>query len=250
MKRLTFILGGVLFLLQACAPEPVYRLKSRAAEKNITYHKGVQYITLQNDSVQVVMSYYKHYSGIFSMDVEVDNNTNQIIRVNPKDFKYEAFEGVNADSSVQPIATRWAKDPEEKMLNIDLAISQQEANKKTDDLFFVAMQGIAVTQGVTADNDEERRKASRQIHRNNVDHAVDRQQYHANQVGLKNRREIWQQDALRTTDLWPGDSIRGLIFFETDSHASAYDFLIDIEGRKFSSWFWQFKYYPNQPTED
>lgn len=249
MKRIAFVLVMALLLLQACSPEPVYRLKSKAGDKYVTYHKGVEYITLQNDSVQVTISYYQHNAGLFSMDVQVDNNSNRIIRVDPKDFKYEAFRKQNPKPDDEPISSKWAKDPEHKMLNIDLALSQQKANKNTDDLFFVALQGLTVAEGATADNEKDKRQAHRQLHQNNVDHEVTREQYYAERAGLKNRREIWEKEALRKTDLWPGDSIRGLIFFETDPHAALYNIIANIEGLHFDTWFWQFKYYPNQSAD-
>ena len=98
MNRLLLFLITVLFLFQACSPEPVYRLKSEANKNQTSYYQGVEYIHLEKDSVFVTLSYFEHTSDMFALEVEVANESNRIVRVAPDSFAYKAYLGYSPET--------------------------------------------------------------------------------------------------------------------------------------------------------
>jgi hypothetical protein len=241
--RSTFLLTiGALFILQACSPEPVYRLKAEADDRQTSYYKGVKYIHLQNDSVLVTINYYEHTSSLFALDVEVINNSEQIVRVAPDSFAYKSYKGQSPDDLTKFLTMEWAKNPEQKILNLDLALARQKANQKTDELLFYTLQGLTVAGGVMAETEKEQEEASEQLVQNAVNREIDRAEYRYDRASLRGSKEFWKAEALRITDLWPGESIRGLVYFKTDPDAKLYEILIQLDKFHYKTWFRQEKY--------
>jgi hypothetical protein len=243
MKTVLFTIS-IVFILQACAPEPVLRLKSQADEHQTSYYQGVEYVYQQQDSVEVIVSYYEHTRNLFAITVEVFNHSNRIVRINPAAFAYKAFKGESPDQITKFLSLAQAKNPEEKMLAIDMELSRQRADQKTDNTWFFIAQGLTLVGGVAADTYEEREDAAEQFVANTIIHQENREEFHYDQYSLKQRRKVWRLDALRMTDLLPGENVRGLVFFSTNPDAELYDILISLENLQFDFWFRQIKYYP------
>jgi len=244
-STLLLIIGGLL-ILQACSPEPVYRLKAKVNDNQTSFYKGVEYIHLENDSVLVTISYYEHTSSMFALDVEVINNSEQIVRVAPDSFAYKSYSGFIPENPGQLLTFNQAKNPEQKILSLDLALSQQKANQKTDELLFYTLQGLTAANGVMAETEEEQEEAGEQLAQNAVNQQIDRARYHHRRAGLRGSKEFWKAEALRITDLWPGESIRGLVYFKTDPNAKLYQILIQLDKFHYDTWFRQKKYQPGQ----
>ncbi|HEX6983622.1 MAG TPA: hypothetical protein VF181_12755 [Balneolaceae bacterium] len=243
MSRIYLIVIFALFTLQACAPEPVLRLKSQAEKHQTSYYQGVEYVYKQKDSIEVIVSYYEHTRDLFAMTVEVFNNSDEVVRVNPARFFYKAYRGIqwNEDALLN---VEYAKNPERKMLAIDMELSRQRADQKSDDVWFYIAHGLNFAGAIAAETPEEREEAGENLVRTVVYHQADRDEFHYDQYGLKQRRKVWRLDALRITDLLPDESVRGLVFFTTNPHAGLYDISIDLEDLQFDFWFRQIKYYP------
>ncbi|HET6528741.1 MAG TPA: hypothetical protein VFG39_08310 [Balneolaceae bacterium] len=244
MRRIFLIAISAIFVLQACAPEPVLRLKSQAEEQQTSYYQGIEYVYQQKDSVEVIVSYYKHSRDLFMMTVEVFNNSNRVVRINPAAFAYKAYEGENPEKVTKFLSMAQAKNPEEKMLAIDMELSRQRADQKADNTWFFIAQGLTFVGGATADTYEEREDAAEQFVANTIVHQADREEFHYDQYSLKQQRKVWRLDALRITDLLPGENVRGIVFFSTNPDAELYDILINLEDLQFDFWFRQIKYYP------
>ena len=244
MKRIILFCFGVCISLQACSPEPVYRLKAEADERQTSYYQGVEYIHMQQDSLHLTLSYYEHTSSMFALEVEIVNETNRIVRVAPDSFGYKSYNGVDPENPGKLRTFAQAKNPEQKILNLDLALSQQKANQQTDELLFYTLQGLTLASGIAADSKEEQEEAGEQLAENAVHQQVDRAEYRYNRSSLRGTREFWEAEALRITDLWPGEKIRGLVYFETDPDAKLYKILMINGDFRFSTWFRQNKYKP------
>lgn len=239
---LLIVLSGV-FALQACSPEPVYRLKVQGDNEQTSFYKGVEYIQLEQDSVLLTLSYYEHTADLFSLDVEITNHSNEVIRVEPSDFSYFSF--LEKESELrEALSFNHAKDPEREVLEIELALSEQKAKKKTSEFFHYTSQSLTLAEGLNADSYKEWEETENKLVRNEVSQEIDREKFRYNQMNLKERKEIWQLDALRITDLWPGEQIRGLVFFKTTPDAHFYKIKAEIEESEFEIWFRQKKYDP------
>jgi len=242
MNRLILLAVGGLFLLQACSPEPVYRLKSEADKNQTSYYQGVEYIHLEKDSVFVTISYFEHTSDMFALEVEVANESDRIIRVAPDSMAYKAYLGSNPENPTQFLNLEQAKDPEQKILNLDLALSQQKANQKTDELLFYTLQGVTLASGIAAETPEESEEAGKQMAENAVNQQADRAEYRYRRSSLRGSKKFWKTDALRITDLWPGESVSGLVYFDTEADAELYNILIRVEDLQFETWFRQHQF--------
>lgn len=249
MRSILLLTFGVIWTFQACSPEPVYRLKAEAEEDQTSYYQGVEYIHMEKDSVQLTVSYYEHTSDFFALDVEVLNNSNRIVRVAPESFAYESYDGYPPENPGNLLKVSTAKDPEQKLLNIDLALSKQKAQQKGDEFFFFALQGLTLAKAITADSKEEQEEAGEDLVENTVRQQIDRSEYRHNRSGLHESREFWKAEALRITDLWPGESIRGLVYFENNPDAILYNILAEIEDLHFNTWFMQQKHYPENSID-
>lgn len=244
MRLLLLSMLSFLFILQACSPEPVYRLKAEANNENTSYYQGVEYIHLEQDSVFVTMSYYEHTSKMFALEVEVTNESNQIVRVAPDSLAYKAYKGRSPQEVDKFLTIEQAEDPEQEILNLDLALARQKANHKTDEFLFYTLQGLTVVSGATADTKEEQEEAGEQLVQNAVSQQIDRAEYRHNRSSLRGNKEFWKAEALRITDLWPGEKIRGLVYFDTEPDAELYNILIQFDELHYDTWFRQKKYKP------
>ena len=242
-SSLLFILGFIL-MLQACSPEPVYRLKAEADDKETSYYQGIEYINLEKDSVFVTVSYYEHTSTMFALEVEVLNKSNRIVRVAPDSLGYKSFDGRRPTKPGQLLTFEQAKSPEQKLLQLDLALSQQKANQKTDEFFYLTMQGLTIADGITAETEQQREEAGEDLAENAANQQIDRAEYRYNRSSLRSTREYWKAKTLRITDLWPGESVRGLVYFKTDPDARLYHILMHLDELNFDTWFRQKKYQP------
>jgi hypothetical protein len=231
-------------MLQACSPEPVYRLKAEADEKQTSYYQGVEYIHMQKDSVFVTVSYYKHTANMFALEVEVDNQSNRIVRVAPDSLGYKSFSGHSPKHRGQILTFEQAKSPEQKILELDLALSQQKANQQTNELLYFTLQGVTLASGIAAETEEQREEAGEDLAQNAVHQQVDRAEYRYDRSSLRSTREYWEAKTLRITDLWPGESVRGLVYFRTDTDARLYQILMHLDELNFDTWFRQKKYDP------
>ncbi len=249
MKRLVLFIFGILLVIQACSPKPVYRLKAEADKDQTSYYQGVEYIHMQKDSVQLTVSYYEHTSNLFALEVEVINNSNRIVRVTPDSFKYESYTRERPRNPGKLLTVNTAKDPEQKILNIDMELSRQEVRQKGDEFLFYTLQGLTVASAVTADTKEEQEEAGDDLAENAVHQQIDRAEYRYDLSSLRQRRKFWKAEALRITDLWPNESIRGLVYFKTDPEAKLYNIVMKIEELHFNTWFLQQKYQPQHSID-
>lgn len=244
MKRLLLFIIGVLLGIQACSPEPVYRLKAEADNDQTSYYQGVEYIHMQKDSVQLTVGYYEHTSNLFALEVEVINNSDRIVRVTPDSFKYESYIGEQPENPGKLLTVNTAKDPEQKILNIDMELSRQKASQQSDEFLYYTLQGLTLASTVATDTKEEREEAEKDLVDNEVHQQIDREEYRYNRSSLRQSRQFWEDEVLRITDLWPNESIRGLVYFKTDPEASLYNIVMKIEELHFKTWFLQQEYKP------
>ena len=244
MRSMLLLTFGVLFILQACSPEPVYRLKAETDNEETSYYQGVEYIHLEKDSVFVTVSYYEHTSDMFALELEVINESNEIVRVAPDSLAYKAYKGRTPQDLDKFLTLEQAKDPEQKILNLDLALARQKANHQTDEFLFYTLQGLTVVSGVTADTKKEQEEAGEQLAQNAVSQQIDRAEYRHNRSSLRGSKEFWKGEALRITDLWPGEQVRGLVYFDTEPDAELYNILIQFDELHYDTWFRQKKFKP------
>ena len=151
-SRLQVLLVVQLLFLSACSPEPVFRLAPEQGPT--TFYKGVEYLTLEQDSIAVTLAYYRHSGDMFAMDIEVANYSNTPVRVNPANFGAIAMREYTDSVFTDFITHNWAYDPEIQLLEIDKMISKNKASQKTEEVLFLTSVGLGVTAALLSDSDE------------------------------------------------------------------------------------------------
>ena len=58
------------------------------------------------------------------LEVEIANKTNRIVRVASDSFGYKSYNGAQSEHPGQLLTFGQAKNPEQKILNLDLALSE------------------------------------------------------------------------------------------------------------------------------
>lgn len=243
LRQLAFFTLLIL-MVTACSPEPVFRLTPEKGPS--TFHKGIEYITLEEDGIAVTMAYYSHMKDMFALDIEVYNNSDKPIRVDPANFGYSAFEHYSDSALSDFITHHRAFDPEDKLLEIDKNISRHYAAQKTEGALFLTAVGVGVAAAIIAgpDDDGSRDDDDDHIEYHYVEHNVRSDGIDYELMDLEQKREIWELETLRITDLQPEDYIRGLVFFPNEPDASGYEFELEIKDLKFLARYEQHKIEP------
>lgn len=245
MYRILLYLTGAGLLLSSCAPEPVFRLASR--DDKTTYYQGVEYVQFENDGLILSMGYYRHLGEQFIMDVEIINERDSTLLIDPLQFSSIAYGGYyrTIPNDSMPMITEYhAADPEEELIEVDKQISSNEAARKTDQTFFLIGQGLSVASQAVSDDPEERKEIRQERTLSYLDQERDDRQYRINRANLRDLRQAWEQEALRKTHLMPGEYLRGLVFFKTIKDAIAYSIRFEGAGTNFSTDYFQYKYKP------
>jgi len=247
MRRLNYILGFLLLVIvQACAPRPVFRMTPRA--KHTTFVEGTEYVHRQRNGIKLTIAYYRHFSKLFAMDVTIENNTDSVLRVDPTQFSYDAFNyyrGPIPGDSAKVIASRRAKNPESEILKKDLAISRSVAHQKTSNLLYGIGQALTVAGGAITDSTQvQQNQTAQDLQTNALNHEIGSRNRALKRQSLRTQRRIWQMKTIRKTDLFPGDFIQGYVFFRNEKDASGYMFHYDVAHAHFKVFFTQQKYHP------
>lgn len=242
MKSLFLSLSLMVFL-QACSPRPVFRMTPQA--ENTTFNQGTEYVHLQENGIELTMSYYRHLGDRFVMDVEIVNTTDSVLRVDPLQFSYEAYKNIsgNFPRESDPIfTTQKAVNPEQELIRKDMAISRSIANQKTSTVLYIIGQAASIGQSIMEENPEKREALSEQRQEDTINYEINRQNREIHRNGLRDQREVWELKALRKTDLFPDEYIRGFLFFENESEARAYMIRFNIKNTTFEVFYRQKKY--------
>ena len=245
MKKLIIYLIPLLFLLSSCAPAPVFRIFPESNET--AFYQGMEYVQHAGKSLVLSMGYYRHLDNKFIMDVEIINNSDSTVYIDPLQFNYDAYEQYSdafpADTG-KFLANRTAFNPEVEMIQIDKQLAREEAAERTDQTLFLIGQGISVASEIAADSPEEREEISENRRENYRDQQIENMEYRYSKRNLADRREVWEMEALRRTDLLPGEHIRGFVFFENQPDAGLYILRFKGAGLNFETAFGQIKYKP------
>jgi hypothetical protein len=181
------------------------------------------------------------------MDVEIANNTDSVMRIRPDQFSYEAYENMGDNFSHKSdavISRRRAISPERELIRKDMEIAQSKANQRTSTLLFAIGQTASIANSVMEEDPEKREELSENRQESYIAHKVGQQRRKHQRAALRDKREVWELEALRTTDLFPGEFIRGYVFFKNEPDAREYLIKYEIAKTNFKIFYRQIKYEP------
>lgn len=250
--------GAVLILiLSSCAPDPVFRLHTHDESTNAgstIMQNGMEYLVSDLDQSGAVLAYYRHIGDRIVMDLEVFNYSDDVIRFAPSNIRYVARDSdLKKNKNGEPewvqheIEAGSAIDPDETILDIDMRASREEAEERTA----LILDGITATLNLASDISdagnltlsELRERENRRI-RNAIYRSERRDLYYQNIASLNSRRTYWETQTIRTTDIYPDQSVAGEISIPLLEDATEYEVVIHIGVEKHIFHYRQKKYSP------
>ena len=244
MKTTWTILLGIIFFATACAPNPVYRLYSEE-KQNVSWNHGSEMIQLQQDSLFVTLSYYRHLDEEVIFDVEISNQSKQMIHVNPATFYINNSETPGNRSVRKAPGTEMAIDPERRLIDIDRAENRFIASERTDLTIGLGATTAIVAAAAVSDTDDH----DGYYYNPNTGLYYDPYSfgpyYEDNRRSMFNfarDREVWELDVLRRTDLFPGSFIRGQVRFPLNRRGKHLNVVLPLADHNFSYLYEQVKY--------
>jgi hypothetical protein len=215
-------------IISGCAPEPVFRLESQHDEV-LNYH-GMEYLISEGEQSSVTMAYYRHMGQYIVMDIEVMNHSDSVVQIDTPNFKFSAKHDYS-DGSFDPLDGGTAYDPEQILLNLDLASSRAEANERTSQL----LDGLSATAYIASDianagnqTTEERNVRENERTRLAIERADRRDQFYARVSSLNEQRAYWETEVLRKTDLYPDEAIAGEVLYPVVEDANIIEFSVIV----------------------
>lgn len=221
----------ITFLISACSPS-IYRMES--VNEPEFYYEGKQYLQSVADSIYVTVAYYRHSHELVMFDVEVSNFSDQNVRVDPRNIEFKASwkpdRVVGLDTDYRQVTQGRARNPEKQLIEIDKKIAGERKENNVFNGVNLALYSLSLAAGAAADSHHEKQEIRRD--RQYLIHAVEQEAYEYNleMESLHNRREIWELDALRITDVLPEDFVRGLVFIPKVKKATLYELSITVNG--------------------
>lgn len=229
LKRIV-LFSALVALLNACVgPSPITRLNPE--NEKFVWNYGQQYIEKTFDGVRVSMAFNRNEGEDLIFDVEITNNRNDSILVDPRSFYYRAE---NQYGTMLQTYTK-AVNPEDVLLEIDKNLARQDAqrsNQAIANLVSTTAETVAVVSSLDEDP-EERHELYRSIDYNRNHRRAEAFETEQQVRSLQEERAFWENNVLRTTELAPGYYIKGKVFFKRNVNAYSYDFTVPAGGHDF-----------------
>ncbi len=237
----------LLLLVQACStPKAVVRMNPETEQTKWFY--GKEYALDSLNGVSVSMAFNRLIRPYIIFDMEVINNSNLPLLVDPASLFYK-FSGdtIYTDSASVRF---YAADPEKELFDIDMEISRLEARQKNSAMIGLVAAGVgviaAITSGVENDYDNSERyalAADASFIASDIAAAVSVE----NDIEAMENEDLryrWENAALRKTTLDPGQAIRGHLYFDYQPEARFYRFFFPIDDDYITHTFRQRKFLP------
>jgi len=218
-------------LFSGCAPTTLTTYKLEPASGDIVQLDGRPVTKADRNGVTVVASFEREELDYVALDVEIKNNTDQPIEVNPADFHFYAL-GAQQDTLADPAAPdqplfRGAADPLYEASRMGLKRKQEEKRLKQAKVINTILLVAAIASDVSSTSRSRTRSewiSKRVSHdvayqaiaaKRAIDHGT-----FANRMQRYDYEEYrWRELALRANTLKPGESVRGFVYLPKQKDA-------------------------------
>lgn len=217
------LLSTVSMLLGAgcMMPAPVLRLTPQS--KDVVWIGGTAVSSQQGRTARAAVAFVREQDNLLSFRVEIESLVDKPILVDPARFYY-----LTCARNGQPPArvcgnSHFAVNPEQALLDLDVAHSRQIASAANDEAFFGAMLLLQATAGVaSAATGHGHAAAGVAIDAAGTAAALHSAEHanHRQISAYELERSNWATAALRKTTLFPGDRVAGLVFIEKNPSVS------------------------------
>ena len=247
MKKAVWLFVILLPLLIFCAatPGPVFRMQMIPDENDRVWLYGKEYARIAGDNLEFIIAFDRvlEAENLVSFDVEIVNQGTQTVLVTPESFKgYYLLK--NKEATVSSPYT--AVDPELKLLVTDLALSRENSRylqenglKGVARIFDLVYDLATITQEKTEEElaDEEQEDIDRE-----EGDIQDENHHNAVMTDFWEKRDVWENTALRKSTLPPGFSMEGKIFFPMRGNCLYLKIVFDEEHENLETVFQILKY--------
>lgn len=248
MKKVYFGLLVSALLIASCAPRPIVRVNPSTAGG--VWLWGQHFVFDTTSNVHVYIAFDREFSNNeLAFSVEYVNVSNEPFLVDPSQIQVIASP---INSAKYQEKTYYAIDPEQQLLETDMAISRSEAQSKNSAIVAAIVLGAGIAQTVSDENNNASYE-KQALHQNMAVAGADLAQATSvaadfNVMRLSNSRQIWETQTLRKTTLPPNMSIQGRILIPKDLNMMNYQIIIPLLEKKASFLFEQKIYRPNHET--
>jgi len=218
------------FLLTNCFFPPEAIIKLKPESEKMDWYKGKEIVTLDNDSITIHISYDRNINKDYVFDVDVTNNSQNTVLVEPEKFSYLLKKGsIKYGDTLKSV---YAKDPEKVILELQKANSIHQSNMQTQAMVYSLgyfLQFAGQTKALVTGDAELSERIDDQTRRTKENELIDDISNNRISESLNNSSYIWEILALRKTTLYPNESISGKVFFPVDEWARTIELSFPID---------------------
>ncbi|MDP4192151.1 MAG: hypothetical protein Q8858_11335 [Bacteroidota bacterium] len=217
-----------------CASAPVYRLQSE--ENSDEWYYGRKVITKEDNLASVKLTFEDASDGNYTFYLDVQNTSDQKFTIDPSNIYLETYKP-QKDQEPLIISRIHALDPEARILKIDKEINSANSSENTRRgvscfLSAVDLVGTVATVGEKKSKEEveekNRERENRQIADENAENDYDKKLN-----DLNNKRDYWQNDALRKITISPDQKAGGFITIPIAANALFLRVVVEINSSKY-----------------
>lgn len=224
-----FLLISSAFFLTNCYVPPASIMQLTPEHINLEWFKGKQVSTLTNDSVTIQLSFDRTENNNYLFDVEIFNNSENNILVNPELFYFKTLESTNNKRDSASITN--ALDPEKAILELQKAYSLHQSNVETQNMFNVFGNLLLLasqTKAIITNDTYLEEEVNEHTQRMKEDELLDNVRNEKIERSLSSSKYLWETLALRKTTLKKDQSINGKVFFPVDESALKIEFFFPL----------------------
>lgn len=211
--------AGLALLLTACAPTLTYQLRPVSGDVAQINGRTITRVA-SSDSVVVVASYEREDLQYIALDIEVRNQTNHPLDVDPARFYTLALDAQEQPLTTDPNYERRAADPNREAKQVVVnRVKEQTRLKRAKVLNTVLMVATVVGAAAASSKPQSFEKyVANQVTYNGLFNAIQAKRVidHTTFADRMQRYDYeayrWRELAMKPTNLQPGESVRGFVY--------------------------------------
>ncbi|WP_234734015.1 hypothetical protein [Tellurirhabdus bombi] len=228
-KKVALMAVG-LGLLASCAPR-VYQVKPVSGD--VAWIEGRPVTKDEKSGITVVASYERLDMQYVALDIEIKNNTDRALEINPADFQYAALDKAKDTlrNQYNGYVVYAAADPTKEADRVAANQIREEKRIKRAKVINTVLMVAAIASDVASSSSGQTRKSAERWVNNRVTHnniytaiqakrMIDHGTFADRMERYDYERYRWKELALKRTTVPAGESARGLVYLPLKKEAA------------------------------
>ena len=207
------IVLGLLFFASCYVAKPIIKVQP-ANEEDVIWELGDPLVSLTQDSIQMDIAFHRSSDQHIIFKTRFVNNSKRFIHIDPRNCNLEIFQPSSSKSRKGVVL--YTMDPEDKILQQQMAVARQEAKVKNAGVWQIVDVASSIVTGVTVGGED------------NTFNTENKLYY------LREELINWSGELLRKTDLGPNFYVDGFLFFPRVESAKRLKLIFKIESYEFT----------------